>query len=209
MVSADDVVAGPKREELNRRLIKVARAILEKDGLEGLTLRAAARSAGVSHMAPYRHYESKDDLLAAVAEEAFKDLTGAMDRSADCDAPPKARLQGLCRAYLKFALANPALYRLMFGANLPNRSRFPGLVAACKECCARCVAVVGPEVGADGENLDLPRKAIATWSFVHGLASLAIDGLVPLPEHGDPAFLTEIDALIAAADLHVENGKPQ
>ena len=201
MVSEHDTSPGTKREDLNRRLIKVARTILETEGLEALTLRAAARSAGVSHMAPYRHYDSKDDLLAAVAEEGFKNLTTAMDNSSDGADKPQHRLRGLARAYLTFALSNPALYRLMFGANLPNRSRFPGLTAASHECCSRCVAVVAPEAGLDGKNLPLPRKAVATWSFVHGLASLAIDGLVPLPEKTDPAFLEEVDALLAAAGL--------
>lgn len=201
MVGEHDVLPRQKREDLNRRLIKVARLILETEGLEALTLRAAARLAGVSHMAPYRHYDSKDDLLAAVAEEGFKNLAAAMDNSFDGASDPQARLRALSRAYLTFALGNPALYRLMFGANLPNRSRFPGLVAACHECCSRCVAVVAPEAGLDGKNLPMPRKAVATWSFVHGLASLAIDGLVPLPEKADPAFLLEVDALLAAANL--------
>ena len=204
MVSEHDSLPGPKREDLNRRLIKVARTILETEGLEALTLRAAARLAGVSHMAPYRHYESKDDLLAAVAEEGFKSLTAAMDQTADGTSDPQVRLRALARAYLTFALGNPALYRLMFGANLPNRSRFPGLVAACHDCSSRCVAVVAPEAGLEGKNLALPRKAIATWSFVHGLASLAIDGLVPLPEKTDPAFLDEVDALLAAANLRAD-----
>ena len=205
MVSEHDSLPGPKREDLNRRLIKVARTILETEGLEALTLRAAARLAGVSHMAPYRHYESKDDLLAAVAEEGFKSLTAAMDQTADGTSDPQVRLRALARAYLTFAFGNPALYRLMFGANLPNRSRFPGLVAACHDCSSRCVAVVAPEAGLDGKNLALPRKAIATWSFVHGLASLAIDGLVPLPEKTDPAFLDEVDALQAAANLRADS----
>lgn len=199
MVGEHDVLPGQKREDLNRRLIKVARSILETEGLEALTLRAAARLAGVSHMAPYRHYDSKDDLLAAVAEEGFKNLATAIDNSFDGASDPQTRLRALSRAYVTFALGNPALYRLMFGANLPNRSRFPGLVAACHECFSRCVAVVAPEAGSDGQNLPMPRKAVATWSFVHGLASLAIDGLVPLPEKTDPAFLEEVDALLAAA----------
>lgn len=201
MVREHEILPGQKREYLNQRLIKVARSILETEGLEALTLRAAARSAGVSHMAPYRHYESKDDLLAAVAEEGFADLTAAMDNTVDGAADAQLRLRALVRAYLTFALSNPALYRLMFGANLPNRSRFPRLVAACHECCSRCIAVVGPEAGSDGKDLPLPRKAVAAWSFVHGLASLAIDGLVPLPDKADPAFVEEVDALLEASDL--------
>ena len=152
-------------------------------------------------MAPYRHYSSKDELLAAVAEEGFKDLAQAMDSSIDLFGDPQYRLRAFVRTYLTFALGNRALYRLMFGADLQNRSRFSRLVAASQECCSRCVSVVAPEVDPDGKERCLPRKAIATWSFAHGLASLALDGLVEFPQISNPKFSHELDQLLAATDL--------
>jgi AcrR family transcriptional regulator len=187
--------SGKLREELDRRLITVAREILEREGLEALTLRAAARGAGVSHMAPYRHFESKDELLAAVAEEGFELLVKAMNGAGSKANGRQAELESLGHAYVKFAMANPALYRLMFGANLPNRGRFPGLVEAGNAALQRCAEVLGPDGQGDVGDKCGPRRAIAFWAFVHGIACLAIDDLITLPEKGDGALAKEVGAL--------------
>ncbi len=166
-------------ESLKTRLVKTARQLLERDGFEALSLRATAREAGVSHMAPYRHFKDKDELLAAVAEHGFCAMTRFMDRAA------KGRgASAVGVAYVSFALENPALYRLMFGANLMPRERFPGLVAAGAEAFERCLAVNAGKKRRNRAAEEVPRSAIALWSVVHGLASLAIDGLVTLPPSG-------------------------
>ena len=195
---------GKVRVDLDRKLVAVARKILEHDGLEALTLRAAARAAGVSHMAPYRHFESKDELLAAVAEEGFVDLARAMDGKANKAAMDhQDRLQSLGRAYVTFAMSNPALYRLMFGANLANRARFPGLVAAGNAALQRCVDVIDPVPQSTDAKACASRKAIAYWAFVHGLACLGIDDLIKLPPLDDGTFAGEIDDLLQAARFSV------
>ena len=172
---------------LKLRLIAMARRVLERDGLEALTLRAAARAAGVSHMAPYRHFKDKDELLAAVAEEGFRELAAYMDTMAASGDP---RASGI--AYVNFALDNPALYRLMFGAGLPSPARFPELFAAGAEAFRHSLPASGTGV-LDTVSGETPASAIARWSIVHGLASLAIDGRVTLPPKGP-----ERDARIAA-----------
>ncbi len=173
---------------LKLQLIAMARRLLERDGLAALTLRAAARDAGVSHMAPYRHFKDKDELLAAVAEEGFRELAEFMDRPAA--ASDDRRASGI--AYVSFALDNPALYRLMSGAGLSSPERFPGLLAAGAGAFQHCLAAssAGASGFAGGET---PAAAVAMWSIVHGLASLAIDGRVTLPPKGP-----ERDARIAA-----------
>ncbi len=165
-----------------------ARKLLERDGLEALTLRAAAREAGVSHMAPYRHFKDKDELLAAVAEQGFRELTAYMDGAT---ASGGGRLASGV-AYVSFALDNPALYRLMFGAGLASLATSPGLLAAGAEAFQRCLDASGAGGPAAGDD-ETPAAAIALWSAVHGLASLAIDGLVRLPPQGP-----ERDARIAS-----------
>ncbi len=138
-------------QSLKTRLIVAARDLLEREGLDAATLRATARRAGVSHMAPYRHFKDKDELLAAVAEQGFREMTRFIDA-----APGEGRARDAAGlAYVSFALDNPALYRLMFGANLSPRARFPGLVAAGGEAFARCVAASGASAEARaGEFLD-------------------------------------------------------
>lgn len=175
---------------LKTRLVTVARLLLERDGLDALTLRAAAREAGVSHMAPYRHFKDKDELLAAVAEQGFRALTAFMDRAAA--AHGTLRAGGV--AYVTFALENPALYKLMFGGRLASPARFPSLAAAGAEAFERCVAAAGEKKSrASGEEQRL--AAIALWAAVHGLASLAIDGVVTLGPAG-PARDAQIAAIL-------------
>ncbi len=180
---------------LKTRLIIAARDLLERDGLEAATLRATARYAGVSHMAPYRHFRDKDQLLAAVAEQGFREMTRFIDAAACRGAERDAA--GV--AYVLFALENPALYRLMFGVNLSPRARFPGLVEAGAEAFERCVAATGvkAEVQA-GECEEPPPAAVALWSIVHGLAILVIDGLIAMPPEG-PARDARIAAILDAA----------
>jgi hypothetical protein len=102
-------------------------------------------------------------------------------------------------AYVSFALKNPALYRLMFGANLSPRARCPGLVAAGSETFERCVAASGAKAEARaGECEEAPPAAVALWSIVHGLATLVIDGLIAMPPKG-PARDARIAAILDAA----------
>ena len=139
---SQDAAAPPGRGKgLKLRLAATARGILERDGLQALTLRAAAREAGVSHMAPYRHFKDKDELLAAVAEEGFSELAAYMDTMAASGDP---RASGI--AYVNFALDNPALYRLMFGAGLPSPARFPWLLAAGSEAFRHSLPARGADV---------------------------------------------------------------
>ena len=177
---------------LKERLLAAGREILETRGLGALSLRAVARAAGVSHMAPYRHFADKDALLAAIAARGFVELTEAMDRAVEGEDDPMRRLVAIGVAYVLFALENPALYRLMFGAGIGDVARFEELSQAGATAFARCrdaLAAVQEEKGAgDSGQSDaaLRNGAIALWSLVHGLASLAIDGRVSLPT-GDPA----------------------
>jgi AcrR family transcriptional regulator len=202
---ADTAVPGAgKRTALKPRLVAAARILLERDGIEALTLRAAAREAGVSHMAPYRHFKGKDELLAAVAEQGFRALTAFMDRAAAAHGTRRAG----GAAYVSFALENPALYRLMFGTALVPHRRFPGLAAAGAEAFQRCIAASGQEAARTrtGGIDEAPANAIALWSIVHGLATLAIDGHVILPPMG-PARDAKIDAILNLMREKAQSGR--
>src|SRR5579875_1684070 len=98
--------------DLRRALVAAAERILVRDGLQGLSLRGVAREAGVSPAAPYHHFKDKSDLLNALAEEGFHALGDAL--RAEFEADPRHDLTSMGVAYVKFARANPALYRLMF-----------------------------------------------------------------------------------------------
>jgi AcrR family transcriptional regulator len=110
--------------------VEAAVEVLEEEGLTGLTLRAVARRAGLSHAAPYNHFADREALLAAVAAEGFHRLGEAIAAAAAGDADPRARLRALARGYLSFPAAHPGLYRLMFGAEIRDRAAHPERVAA-------------------------------------------------------------------------------
>jgi AcrR family transcriptional regulator len=175
--------------DLKSRLAAAARQRLERDGLEALTLRAVARDVGVSHMAPYRHFDSKDALLAAVAEQGFHALTRTMAASR-----PGSWVGA---AYVAFALDNPGLYRLMFSGKLAPFDRFPALVAAGANAFQMCLQACGTDATSPQARPDDARRraAVALWSIVHGLATLAMEGLVTLPAPG-PQREAEIAAIL-------------
>ena len=155
--------------DLRRSLIVAAHALLRAGGVEAVTLREAARLAGVSHNAPYRHFASREALLAALATEGFRALRQALD-DAGRRAEPGGRLTALGRAYLRFADADRATFRLMFGG-VVEEAGHPDLAEASGAAFGALRSVVAerePSAGAE-------REAVRAWALVHGLAHLVAD----------------------------------
>jgi AcrR family transcriptional regulator len=153
-------------------LLAAARQILDENGLQAVGLRETARRVGVSATAAYRHFTSKEDLLASVAAEGFRDLVAAME-SAARGANPLTR-GGL--AYIEFAHQNRGLFRLMFGPVLAEQAKYPalqGATASVEAVLLRGVADL------DQRPLDDNLAAMAAWGLVHGLAHLVVDGFFP------------------------------
>jgi AcrR family transcriptional regulator len=166
--------------DLRRALLDEALALAAERGPSALNLREAARRAGVTEAAPYRHFRSKEALVAALAEEGFAALLERV-RAALRRAPaaPAARLSALGVAYLRFALERPAHFRVMFGRDLARSHGFRGVGQLAQACFAELMGEVsraqrsGRIAGRD------PRPAaLALWSALHGLASLQADGLL-------------------------------
>ena len=161
--------------DLRSALVEAGLAILAEGGdPAALTLRETARRAGVSAMAPYRHFADKEALLAAIAAVGFERLALAQ-RAADLAPSPSAALKAQGVAYIAFALANPALFRLMFGAALPSMGH-DGLASAAKgsfDLLVARVASLEPTAEAGGAEMD---RVLGYWSLVHGLSMLAVDG---------------------------------
>ena len=149
-----------------------ARAILDEAGAEGVGLRETARRVGVSATAAYRHFDSKEDLLASVAAEGFRELSAAMKAAGGGDDP----LIGVSLAYVEFALQKRGLFRLMFGPLLVERGKYPVLNEAVDEAFGYLQQAV---TGAEGTPKNDSPATMAAWGLVHGLSSLFIDGLVP------------------------------
>jgi AcrR family transcriptional regulator len=164
--------------DLRRALLDAAEALMA-EGTDAPSLRAVARRAGVSHAAPYKHFADRHALRAGVAERGFQALRADMETAAAAgDAPMRA----IGRAYVAFALAHPARYRLMFGPEFAQGRGTPELDRAARAAFDALVATQGRGDAPAGDRT----TAVASWSLVHGLATLLIDGRVAVPEGTDP-----------------------
>ncbi|HUJ85497.1 MAG TPA: TetR/AcrR family transcriptional regulator [Burkholderiales bacterium] len=161
--------------DLRAELVRVAGRILDQSGAATLTLREAARRAGVSHSAPYRHFADREALLAEVAAQGHEQLGAALR---------EARAAGgaeVARAYLRFALAQPRRYRLMYAGEI-SPARRAGL-AQRSDPVLRALADSIPGLGDAQQGR---RAATAAWALLHGLAELLLGGyLGPLAPDGD------------------------
>ncbi|WP_417307677.1 TetR/AcrR family transcriptional regulator [Devosia sp.] len=161
---------------LREALIAAAGTILERDGITALTLRAAAREAGVSHAAPAHHFGSLAGLLSELAAAGFVRFRETIAAEVAAAAPtPDARALAVSRGYVGFARAAPGLFRLMFRSEQLDWTN----AALEREGAAAFMLLLPPEAD-DGPVLPTSPQALNTamahWSMVHGLASLLIDG---------------------------------
>lgn len=189
---------------LREALVQAGLKLLSEGGVEGLSLRAAALLAGVSHAAPYRHFKDKDALVAAIAERGFRLLTASM--RAELDALPdrngagtRIQLRAIGKGYVRFALQHPAYLRVIFGGVLAQDRTTPELTAAGNEAYEMlrgCVA--GGLARGDLQGGDADTVSLAAWSMVHGLSHLLINQAVKLP----PGMAVEVvtDSLLGLLD---------
>ena len=148
--------------DLRAALLQAAAELLEEQGLADLSLREAARRAGVSHNAPYRHFPDRSALLAALAAEGFRMLGDALEGKAGRD-------RG--EAYVRFALAHPNRFRLMFGGQI-EIGKHPEL----QKAATRTYEGLVDAFRAQGDIANPERAAAAAWALTHGLSHLLLDG---------------------------------
>jgi len=154
--------------DLRVALVRAAGALLRESGPAGLTLREAARRAGVSHGAPYRHFANREALLSEVALEGFARLSEALREAA----PRGGR--AVAQAYVRFALEQPQRFRLMFWGESGSIEQRPWRDAAQDTARAFAEAFSGFVRGQE----DTQRAAAAAWALVHGLSQLMLDGRI-------------------------------
>jgi len=139
--------------------------MLEKEGLASLSVREAARRAGVSHNAPYRHFPDRESLLAALAAQGFEWFGRALE-----EGQARGGLRGRGEAYVRFALDHRERFRLMFGGEVPL-GKHPALRDAATRAFSGLAGALTEHLsGAAGAD-----ASIAAWALVHGLASLMLN----------------------------------
>lgn len=155
---------------LRAALIDGALIVLETHGVEALSLREAARRAGVSQTAPYRHFKDKQALLAAVAGDGFQLLLEDIkSASRPYEDDPAEAITAMGAAYIHFATDQPARFRLMFGRDILNRHKYEELDNVTEELS-----------NAIGRMLPNPALGLGLWSAMHGLAWLLIEEVVDM-----------------------------
>ncbi len=167
---------------LRRALLDEALATIRAEGVNGLTLRQIGARLGVSRTALYRHFADKRALLTAVASEGFGTLRRQLVTAWEEGGRGQAAFQAMGVAYVRFAVANPSHYRVMFGGFVDPEERDPELAAEAGgafQALVDALAALQREAVVRGDNTVLMARFV--WSIVHGVAMLGIDGQLREP----------------------------
>jgi AcrR family transcriptional regulator len=187
---------------LRDALLQAAERVLERGGLAGLTLRAVAREAGVSHAAPTHHFGDLTGLLSELAAIGYRMFNAAMVAANNSETHPLMKGMASAKAYVAFAQAHPGMYGLMFRNERLDMTR-PSLHEAATAAFAGLARGVGasrqekiPGETLEALSLDQAAAIARAWSLVHGFTMLLLDGrlkdiLHRLPEGTAPAQLLE------------------
>jgi AcrR family transcriptional regulator len=176
---------------LRDALIAAGMTALEGSSGLDLSLRELARTVGVSPTAVYRHFPNKDALLAALAREGLEMLGAAQRKGYDAAGGGAAGFVETGRAYVRFALAHPALFRLVFAHGEPVPDKSDPASELLHDATVELTGSDGPEA---------QRLALQAWSLGHGIAMLMLDKRIP----ADDAL---IDRLICSGSfLELGNG---
>lgn len=173
-------------EDLRARLVATTVDLLRDQAPTEISLRAVARRLGVSSGAPYHHFPDKLALFAAVALEGWQGMGAALEAAGD-------DLAAVGEAYLRFALANPEHYRVMFLPELKDPAH-EALHAASFGIFTGYLGRVAAALGRDPSDPDVVLRVVGSWSTVHGFAMLAQAGVL-----ARKAELLSEEALIGAA----------
>ena len=192
--------------DLREALLQAAERVLERDGLAGLTLRAVAREAGVSHAAPTHHFGDLTGLLSELAAIGFRRFNAAMTAAGETETHALMQAMARAKAYVGFAQAHPGMYALMFRSNERLDHSRPALHDASEAAFAglagSVAAIRQEQVSKESLSLDQAAFIARNWSLVHGFTMLLLDGslsdiLHRLPEGTSAETLLE--AMMRAA----------
>jgi AcrR family transcriptional regulator len=164
--------------DLHEALLKAAERVLERDGLAGLTLRAVAREAGVSHAAPTHHFGDLTGLVSELAAIGFRQFNEAMIAAGASGATLMEKGLARARAYVAYAQAHPGMYGLMFRTERLDMSR-PSLHEAASAAFAGLAGSIGAirheHIEEEALSLDQAAAIVRAWSLVHGFTMLLLD----------------------------------
>lgn len=179
---------------LRQALVEAALGLMVETGGTDFSLREAARRVGVTVNASYRHFRNKEALMVAIAAEGFRRFSQALLSGAASGGSARDRLLGSGRAYVRFARANPSLFRLMFG-NFSAGRQDEELVLAGGQALEVLKSGLAAYMNKPSDSDEVAVAALRAWALAHGLSYLMMDGqLAHLPWDADAL----IDRVISA-----------
>jgi len=183
--------------ELRKALIETGRKLMEKTGIEKLSIRSLAMEIGVSHNAPYRHFKNKNELLAAIANEGYHELYLAMKSSASEDTDDiSEQIRSAAFKYIKLTVDNPEMTRLMFGGVLIIKS-YPELSITASNAYEALKDIVRNGIqNGQLKRIDTETGASALWSVVHGISMILQAEQYPSAEMKDEVIRDTTQSVI-------------
>lgn len=163
-----------KTESLKEAFVEAAFDAIQERGVENLSLRDVARRLGVSHQAPYKHFPSRDHILAAVVARCFE-LFAEHLKSRSAGHTPEEDLSNMGVAYLEFAQSNPLMYRLMFNTPLPPMRDHSEMLANGRVAFSLLKTRLDTmQLKKLPNDVASPSKhdALFIWALLHGFTSL-------------------------------------
>lgn len=187
--------------DLKAALIQAANTLLKEKGIEALSLRTIASEVGVSHMAPYAHFKNKTELFQSIAAEGFHALADRME-AVKKDQKASNQILDYGTEYIKFALDNAPLYRLMLSQTQvggpDNTDKADHMSDDLKRASKRPYALLLEAFGQLTDDKQIQHvRAQGAWSIVHGMSAFLIDGHLSIPEGMD------IKTFLATASMQV------
>ena len=160
-------------EGLREAILAISRDLLNEGGPSSLSMREVARRAGCTHQAPYHHFQGREGILVALVEEGYRSLEQALReaRERSDGAPPQDVTRAAGHAYLSCALANPGVFRIMFRSDMYDADAHPGLRQASLAARSQLRSLAHTAYGTDD-----PHAEVTLWAYIHGLATLVLDG---------------------------------
>jgi AcrR family transcriptional regulator len=157
--------------DLKEACIQAARDVISEKGVESWSMRDVARKLEISHQAPYRHFPSRDHLLAEIMKRCFQDFANFLDQSSKSNHMDE--LAGMGEGYMTYAALKPLEYRLMFGTPWPEPASHPDLVKYAVhafDLLRQNLIKKHQKTSAGRKQAEL--KALFIWSTLHGLATI-------------------------------------
>ena len=165
--------------DFRERLCEAAERLFAEHGPDAVTMRQLSAELGVSPMTPYRYFEDKEDILAAVRTNGFTRFAERLEAARAGAKDTRSWGEAVGEAYVAFALENPHSYKLMFDLNQPNVEKYPELIAAGQRARATMTDHVKDSIAAGLFEGDPQEIGLMVWAAVHGIVVLQLAGLLP------------------------------